>query len=274
MELKFRNLTKDEIEVRLGGGGSILLYKTARTDANILDESGLKWQCKFYQVKNTMFCSIGIYDEDLKEWVWRDDCGDDDYTMEQVKAEASDCFKRAGFKWNIGRRNLYSAPKIRTSDLPREFQDSKYFEVGSIGYDENGNITDLTITTNFGKDIVYLFKNGRKVALGGGKAPNKPIVEDKQKVVPINELQEIPFEVETKEEAEIGELGELHEVVGTIRQTDKTIIFAYVNGLTNQQKDIFYAWLNKLYFTRDIARLSEKQGVQIVKKISEKQNGK
>ena len=255
MELKFRNLTKDEIEVRLGGGGSILLYKTARTDANILDESGLKWQCKFYQVKNTMFCSIGIYDEDLKEWVWRDDCGDDDYTMEKVKAEASYCFKRAGSKWGIGRRNLYSAPIIRTSDLPREFQDSKYFKVGSIGYDENGNITDLTITTNFGKDIVYLFKNGRKVALGGGKAPNKPIVDDKQKVV-------------------IGELGELHEVAGTIRQTDKTIIFAYVNGLTNQQKDVFYAWLNKLYFTRDVARLSEKQGVQIVKKISEKQNGK
>ena len=269
MELKFRNLTKDEIEVRLGGGGSILLYKTARTDANILDESGLKWQCKFYQVKNTMFCSIGIYDEDLKEWVWRDDCGDDDYTMEKVKAEASDCFKRAGFKWGIG-RGLYTSPKIRTSDLPLEFQKSQYFDVARIGYDENGNITDLTITTNFGRDIVYVFRNGRKVALGGDKAQIKPIVEDKQKVVPINELQEIPFDEQTVEEP----TEEPNQVVATIRQTDKAIIFAYVNGLTNQQKDVFYAWLNKLYFTRDVAKLSEKQGLEIVKKISEKQNGK
>ena len=47
--------------------------------------------------------------------------------MEKVKAEASDCFKRAGFKWGIG-RGLYTSPKIRTSDLPLEFQKAKYFD--------------------------------------------------------------------------------------------------------------------------------------------------
>ena len=34
-QLKFRNLTIDEIEVRVGGGGNLLLYKTARTDAKL-----------------------------------------------------------------------------------------------------------------------------------------------------------------------------------------------------------------------------------------------
>ena len=38
-EIKFRNLTKDEVEVRVGGGGSLLLYKTARVDAYVLDET-------------------------------------------------------------------------------------------------------------------------------------------------------------------------------------------------------------------------------------------
>lgn len=273
MKLKFRNLTKDEIEVRVGAGKSLLLYKTARVDAQLLDEvvGPDNWQCKYYQVKNTMFCSIGIYNYERKEWVWKDDCGDDDLTMEKVKGEASDSFKRAGFRWGIG-RNLYTAPKIK---IPVEFEKCQFFEVESIGYADNGDIKELTITTNFGKDIVYSFKNGRKVALGGEKAPNKPIVDkDNRRVVPINEFQDNHFEVETKLLKEEAEIGELHEVVGTISQTAKTIIYAYVNGLTNQQKDIFYAWLNKLYFTRDVAKLSERQGAEIVKKIGDKQNGK
>ena len=109
-EIKFRNLTKDEVEVRVGGGGNLLLYKTARVDAQVLDETvgNLNWQKRFYQVKETMVCSIGInvnYDDPTKEplWVWKDDGGDDDYTMEKVKAELSDATKRAGFAWGIGR---------------------------------------------------------------------------------------------------------------------------------------------------------------------------
>ena len=74
--------------------------------------------------------------------------------------------------------------------------------------------------------------------------------------MPINELQEIPFDEQTVEEP----TEEPNQVVGTIRQTDKAIILAYVNGSTSQQKDVFYARLNKLYFTRDVAKLSEKQG--------------
>ena len=83
--IKFRNLTKDEVEVRVGGGNSLLLYKTARVDAEVLDETvgQENWQKKFYQVKNTMICSIGIninYADHSKEpfWIWKDDGGDDD----------------------------------------------------------------------------------------------------------------------------------------------------------------------------------------------------
>lgn len=98
----------------------------------------------------------------------------------------------------------------------------------------------------------------------------KDVKTKKPPVLETTKAQDLPFETPTEE----AEIGELHEVVGTISQTDKTTIYAYVNGLTNQQKDVFYAWLNKLYFTRDIAKLSERQGAEIVRKIGEKQNGK
>lgn len=166
-EIKFRNLTKDEVEVRVGGGGNLLLYKTARVDAQVLDETvgNLNWQKKFYQVKETMVCSIGIninYDEPNKEplWVWKDDGGDDDYTMEKVKAELSDATKRAGFAWGIG-RSLYYSPRIK---LEPQFKDKQFFDVSELEYDNNNHISKLTITTDFGKIIVFQWANGRKVS--------------------------------------------------------------------------------------------------------------
>ena len=164
--IKFRNLTKDEVEVRVGGGNSLLLYKTARVDAEVLDETvgQENWQKKFYQVKNTMICSIGIninYADPNKEplWIWKDDGGDDDYTMEKVKAEISDATKRAGFVWGIG-RSLYYAPKMK---LPDEYKGKQFFDVSELEYDSNNRISKITITTDFGKTIVYQYANGRKV---------------------------------------------------------------------------------------------------------------
>jgi len=174
-EIKFRNLTKDEVEVRVGGGGNLLLYKTARVDAQVLDETvgNLNWQKRFYQVKETMVCSIGIninYDEPNKEplWVWKDDGGDDDYTMEKVKAELSDATKRAGFAWGIG-RSLYYSPRIKLED---QFKGKQFFDVSELEYDSNNHISKLTITTDFGKTIVFQWANGRKVSNNAEKNEN------------------------------------------------------------------------------------------------------
>ena len=119
----FRNLDASEIECRVGTcsekGVSLLLYKDARVDARILDEAvgNSGWQCRFYECKGNLFCSVGVrilrdYDKDtiLPEWVWKDDCGAPS-NMEAEKGEASDAFKRACFKWGIG-RELYTAPFI------------------------------------------------------------------------------------------------------------------------------------------------------------------
>ena len=116
MEVKFRELRPDEIELRVGTctskGFSLLLYKTARTDSNILDEvvGCMNWQSDYKVVNDNLYCSIGIYDENKKEWVYKWDCGTESYT-EKEKGEASDSFKRAGFKWGIG-RTLYTSPFI------------------------------------------------------------------------------------------------------------------------------------------------------------------
>lgn len=114
MAIEFRDLTEDEIEVRVNTasdrGVTLLLYKDARVDQRILDETvgPANWQKRFYQCKDTLFCSVGIKAGD--EWVWKDDAGAPS-NQEAEKGEASDAFKRACFNWGIG-RCLYTAPFI------------------------------------------------------------------------------------------------------------------------------------------------------------------
>lgn len=121
MAQKFRALTAEEIECRIGTisktgkGLSLLLFKTSRTDQDILDETvgPENWQCRFYEQKGTLFCSIGIRvtrEDGTAEWVWKDNAGSPS-NMEAQKGEASDCMKRSGFAWGIG-RCLYTAPFI------------------------------------------------------------------------------------------------------------------------------------------------------------------
>lgn len=119
--LEFRDLTADEIEVRVQSvnekGLILLLYKNARCDMNILDETvgPGNWQREHYECKGNLFCRVGINvnyknSDDLDTWVWKSDCGVESDTEAQ-KGEASDSFKRACFNWGIG-RELYTTPFI------------------------------------------------------------------------------------------------------------------------------------------------------------------
>lgn len=65
-----------------------------------------KWQDEYKQVKNNLYCGIGILIGD--EWVWKWDCGVES-NIEKAKGEASDAFKRAAVKWGVG-RFLYDMP--------------------------------------------------------------------------------------------------------------------------------------------------------------------
>jgi hypothetical protein len=116
---KFRDLRADEIECRVQSvkenGLVLLLYKDARVDMNILDETvgSANWQREHYECKGNLFCRVGIDINALHEindpkWVFKSDCGMESNTEAQ-KGEASDSFKRACFNWGIG-RELYTAP--------------------------------------------------------------------------------------------------------------------------------------------------------------------
>lgn len=135
--MEFRNLTKDEIDCRIQSvkknGLVLLLYKDARCDMNILDETigAENWQREHYECKGNLFCRVGInvnYKTPDKEprWVWKSDCGVESNTEAQ-KGEASDSFKRACFNWGIG-RELYTAPFIWVPEDKCKIQDGKCYD--------------------------------------------------------------------------------------------------------------------------------------------------
>lgn len=158
MNIKFRPLRADELEARVATvtekGCSVLIYKNARVDMNILDETvgAFNWQRDHKEVKGRMYCGIGIYDDEKHEWIWKWDCGTESNT-EAEKGEASDAMKRSCFNWNIGRA-LYSAPfiwfkagDVTLFDKGNRKSTNDRFTVDEIEYDANGDyITNLVVT--------------------------------------------------------------------------------------------------------------------------------
>lgn len=76
---KIRLLTEKDVELRVkqtwenknGVFALLLVYKEARTDMNILDETfgPMNWKRNHKLVGNTMYCSISVWDEDKHQLV-------------------------------------------------------------------------------------------------------------------------------------------------------------------------------------------------------------
>jgi hypothetical protein len=116
MERMFRLLRADEIELRVGNvsknGCTLLLYKDARCDMAILDETvgPMFWGRDHKEIKGVMYCGVSIYDDGQCQWVTKWDAGTESFTESQ-KGEASDSFKRSCVNWGLG-RELYTSPMI------------------------------------------------------------------------------------------------------------------------------------------------------------------
>ena len=173
MERMFRDLKAEEIDVRiaqLGNGWlSLLLYKDARVDMDILDETvgPMNWQRK--HTRDNANCIIEIWDKGKGQWISKEDTGTESFT-EKEKGLASDSFKRSGFNWGIG-RELYTGPKIfiqgvddkgqsnyETKEVKGKMQCKTTFYVEAIQI-ENKVITGLAIKNNKNK-IVFIYKKG------------------------------------------------------------------------------------------------------------------
>lgn len=155
--MEFRTLRPNEIEVRVGRvtqrGASLLLYKDARCDMAILDETvgALNWKRK--HCRDNHNCIVSIWDENKEQWVTKEDVGTESNT-EREKGLASDSFKRACVNWGIG-RELYTSPRININcetvqksnghgyELKNQFEFFQCY-VSEIGY-QNRCISRLVI---------------------------------------------------------------------------------------------------------------------------------
>lgn len=163
MERMFRLLKECEIECKVKqvkqNGLVLLLYKTARTDMDLLDETvgPFSWKCEYQEIKGNLYCGIGLKDareNGFVDWIWKWDCGIEsrpDGDGNEKKGEASDAFKRSGFRWGIG-RELYTAPfiwvpadKANITEKNGKYYCNDKFSVEKIAYNDDGDISGLAI---------------------------------------------------------------------------------------------------------------------------------
>ncbi len=164
----FPYLTAQDVECRVAqvfqnGAVSLLLYKDARCDMRILDETVGAENWQRHHTRDNANCTVSIWDKDKAQWIEKEDTGTESNEQAE-KGLASDSFKRACFNWGIG-RELYTAPfiYINEKDVAMDGKKckSKFF-VSSIAVDD-GVITGLEITRNkgAGKDKAVVFTMGK-----------------------------------------------------------------------------------------------------------------
>jgi hypothetical protein len=217
----FRTLRADEIDCRIaqikethnGKGLSLLLYKDARCDQNILDEVVGPFNWKREHTRENRNCIVSIKNPDNGEWVSKEDTGTESNT-EREKGLASDSFKRACFNWGIG-RELYTAPFIWISEKDCNIKENRgklvcydRFTVKGIGYTD-GVITGLEIKNQATGKVCYKWGTVKE------EAPEKPEQPDDEppEVKPI-----IPAGTATVEtSAKLPEAAKISPVVNYIR---------------------------------------------------------
>lgn len=177
-----RALKADEIECRActvnEKGLSLLLYKDARVDQKILDETfgAFGWKRSHQCIGGGIYCTVEILDKESGQWVSKQDVGTAG-SAEKEKSQASDSFKRACFNWGIG-RELYTAPFIWIPAGKAEIQwkagpgqEKRYycnerFYVSDIQYNRNREIMALSIVNGKGQAVYTMGIGGSKAAVG------------------------------------------------------------------------------------------------------------
>lgn len=161
-----RTLKHDEIECRVqqvkSNGCALLLYKDARCDMKILDETfGVYgWEREHQLINGNLFCTVRVLDKENSRWISKQDVGTES-NAEKEKGQASDSFKRACFNLGIG-RELYTAPFIWIKLEPKELNGTRLaygvdFSVKEIGYNDKREINKLIIVDKNNK-IRFTYK--------------------------------------------------------------------------------------------------------------------
>lgn len=163
MELTFRTLRADEIEVRpqqiKEGKAAMLLYIDSRAVVELLNETvgAANWTMDFKEVAGQTVGMLGIWDDDKRQFVYKSDTGAES-NIEAQKGLFSDCYKRCLSRWGVD--ELYSAPKIQIAD---DGYKNTGYKVSEIGYDDKRNINHLVIVNRFGKEAFRWSKDAKTI---------------------------------------------------------------------------------------------------------------
>ena len=181
-KLKFRALRADEVEVRVGTvspkGCSLLLYKDARCDMSILDETVGPLNWKREHSNENANCTVSIFNEKTSQWISKEDTGTESFT-EKEKGLASDSFKRACVNWGIG-RELYTAPFIWFSagevNLADKNGKKTTYDRFSVSEMEvvNGRITKVTVVNETTKTTKTFYGKALSTATATTKSATAP----------------------------------------------------------------------------------------------------
>lgn len=169
---EIRLLHADEIECRVAmvteTGVSLLLYKDARVDQRILDETftTFGWKRSHQVIDGNLYCTVEVWDTEKSQWIGKQDVGKESYA-EKEKGQASDSFKRACVNWGIG-RELYSAPfiwvpveKVHIQRIKEKYVTKDRFQVADINYNDKREIIGLQIQNQRG-EIIYSYYAGKR----------------------------------------------------------------------------------------------------------------
>lgn len=245
---KFRTLRADEIDCRVAqvkaSGLTLLLYKDARCDQNILDETvgPMNWQR--HHGRDNANCVVSIWDDDKKQWIEKEDVGTESRT-EREKGLASDSFKRACFNWGIG-RELYTAPFIFIKSGDCNIQDGKCYDnftVDTIEYQPDGQreIRHLIIRNEKTGKVCYHWQIGERK-----RAPDNEPEQVRIATAPANVTAQTPEESAEKERQ---------------RLLKEYAIMAYGSDYKNK--------LNAIYAELKVMSVTKEAYEQIKKKITE-----
>ncbi len=225
-----RLLRADEIECRVstinGNGLSLLLFKDARVDQKILDEtfSPFGWKRSHQSIDGNLYCTVEVWDSEKEQWIAKQDVGAMSYS-EKEKGQASDSFKRACFNWGIG-RELYTAPFIWVPAAKTDIQKKgdRYitkdsFSVQSISYSAQKEIASLAIVNQKGMKVYGLNQEPENKT-----ASDKMLTEGQMKILE-KELERTGIAMEAVlERYRIKEAGEMtpeiyKKALGSLKRT-------------------------------------------------------
>ncbi len=196
-----RLLRADEIECRVSTinekGLSLFLFKDARVDQRILDETftPFGWKRTHQCIDGNLYCTVEIWDEEKGQWIAKQDVGTTSYS-EKEKGQASDSFKRACFNWGLG-RELYTAPfiwvpatKVNIQRQGDRYTTNNKFFVHSIGYNHQREISALVIINQNGQKVFELKQKPERKQGQKSENQNRKPEKNRQKSEEQNQTQE------------------------------------------------------------------------------------